>query len=125
MPIERFPFLVQKDGDDALVVMDCGDGIMRARHMPQDLLAHLGRMCQALREQAEPLLSEHEIPPFPGCVCLIRGRIAGVCEAAFCAHRSEAGAIERVIGIYDDGDRDAPVLVLIEEQIDDFIGQAS
>jgi hypothetical protein len=49
------------------------------------------------------------------------GSVTGVCDASLGWHRLGNGKVESVIAIYDEGDNTAPVLMLVEDQIDEFI----
>src|SRR5688500_13490313 len=120
---KRFAYSVIKDGEDALVTMDCSDGMMRSRHMPAELLELIGQMFRELKKAADVMLPDAEVPDFPGIRHLVDGVIEGVCLARIGAHR-RGGQVKRVLALYDEDDESAPVLLLIEEQIDEFINQA-
>lgn len=66
---------------------------------------------------------EERIPQYPKILVNYGGDIPGVCDATVGTCRLEDGTVERVISLFDSGDRIAPTLVLIEEQIDEFIRQ--
>jgi len=120
MPPLRYPFSVKRSGETAFITMDCGRGVMRLRHMPVGLLDKIGELCLTL--MAEVAVPDATVAPlFPAFLLLGGGGIPGVCSAAMGVHRLEDGTVERVIALYDEGDFTFPVLVLAEEQIDEFI----
>ena len=122
LPRSRFPFVVKRTGDAAVIAMDCG-GVTRVRHMPCVLLKAVGDLCRFLQEEGERALKgECHVPEFPRYVRLVEGGIPGTCYATLGAHRL-GGRIESVVSLYDEGDESAPVLILVEQEIDEFIAQ--
>jgi len=111
-------------GEDVVVAMNF-DGVVRGRPMPEGLLDYLQKMIAQLREETKKALAgKTDVPLYPGFRSIMRGRLNGICHAVSGAHRQENGAVEQVIGVYDDGDEDSPVFVLVEEQIDEFVTRA-
>ena len=95
---------------------------MRARHMPVALLQQVGKLCQALMEKADEILTDDlDVPFFPDYRRLLQGTIQGACLGTLGVHRLESGDVERVIALYDEEDESAPVLVLTADQIGEFI----
>lgn len=124
MPNGRLEFGVQRDGEEALVTMDCGHGVIRARSMPSNVLSKLGEMCEALLSQAKTIMpSPDDAPEHPKYLRIASCSLLGICHATMGVHRTETGDIEKVIAFYDEGDDSAPVLVLVEEQIDEFLSR--
>ena len=129
MPAERFTFTIDKMDDQAIVAMDCGKGMFRARNMPLTYLETLIDVCkqakdriiEAVRVDAEAL---EKLPTFPGCVSLGGGN-AGPCDVDVTGWKSEMGEAEFGVALYDEGDDSAPALLLINEQLDDFIAKAT
>jgi hypothetical protein len=120
-PRIRLPFKVDRSDDFAVISMDCGR-LIRARIMPCVLLKEVGDLCRFLQEEVRAIMvKEPEVPIFPGFVRLLRAGIPGVCIASVGAHRLE-GRFELVIALYD-GDESAPFLILVEEEIEEFIKQ--
>jgi hypothetical protein len=119
---ERFSLLVERVGDQAMIAMDYG-GVVRARNLPNSTLRRIGDLVRDVRDAVE-MPANDEVPFFPGYRSIVTGRIRGMCQATLGAHRLEDGTVERVIGLYDDEDESAPVILLIEEQIDEFIAKA-
>ncbi len=121
-PKERYPFLVERSDDRATVSMQFGH-VLRVRTMPIKALECVGALCRTFMERDIADIDESEVPDFPGYVQIGRGGVAGICEATLGLHKLN-GTIERVIAVYDEKDMRAPVLMLVEEQIDEFIKQA-
>lgn len=123
---DRLPFTVELiDADRAMIGMNCGHGVVRARTMPLRTLHDLGRLCRGMLAKAEEiLLSELKIPSYPRFLSVVTGEVDGICHAKLGLHRLDNGTVEQTIAIYDEGDNEAPVLVLVEEQIEQFIEQA-
>lgn len=124
-PRTRFAFFVHRSDQDAVITMDLGGNVCRARSMPHELLEAIGSLCRSFQEAGRRIVREHEadIPEFPGYAALCESSVAGACRATVGAHKLD-GVIELVITLYDEGDDEAPVLILIDDQIDEFIRQA-
>jgi hypothetical protein len=127
MNARRFPFRVQRVDDGVTITMNCGEGIYRARNVPTDFLAVLIESCRQARTKiiAPFRRKTHAIatlPSFPQCVEIGSGSL-GPCDVRVTASRI-AKAAEFCVAFYDAGDRTAPALLLIDEQIDEFIEKA-
>ena len=128
MPADRFNFMIDKMDDQVIVSMDCGKGVIRARNMPLDFIETLIDICnqsktkiiQAFREDADAM---ERLPLFPGCASIAGGN-CGPCDVDVMAWKSEAGEAEFGTAFYDEGDDSDPVLLLINEQLDQFIERA-
>jgi hypothetical protein len=119
-PNTRFPFSVERSGDLALILMDCG-GVIRARKMTAILLATIGELCRRLRDAAQEVMPDDtRIPDYPRFVKIADGEVSGVCHAIMGVCRVD-GRVELSIALYDDGDDSAPILLLVDEEIDDFV----
>jgi len=121
---ERTPFYVHRNGDEAGVAMDCG-GLIRTRLMPTELLETMAEMIGKLRDAVVEQSKGFGMPTQTGFASLIEGRIEDVCHACAGLACNAGEGWEILIAVYDEDDDEAPVLVLIEEQIDEFIRQAS
>lgn len=120
----RFPFTVRRESATALITTEVRQGVFRSRHMSLDTLTLVGELCRQLQDAGrEDMPDADDVPLFPGYVGLHEGDLIGVCHATVGFHRLDDGRVETVIALYDDGDRTAPVLMLVEEQIDEFIRQ--
>ena len=99
--------------------------VTRVRHMPLSIRQLVGEMCRQLQAGGRARISDDlDIPEFPGFGRIGKASVSGVCQATVGAHKLH-GAVEVVIAIYDEGDDTAPVLILVEEEIDQFIRQAA
>ena len=128
MKAPRYPFTIQRFGDTAVVSMNY-DGFVRCRSMPLYILDALLRACEQVRsELLSRLLRDSAfcdaIPEYPRCsACLRFHGLAGVCDVEIVASRDGA-AIEFCSAFYDLNDDEAPAIVLVAEQLHDFIREA-
>lgn len=119
-PRSRYPFSVDRFGDKAIVSMYIGR-VVRSRYMSLDLLQTVGELCRQLLKAGKEIKPEDDdVPSFSRFLVGPKGEITGVCHAKLGFHRLN-GKVETVIAIYDEGDDTAPVLILVEDQIDEFI----
>ena len=128
MNATRFQFSVDRDGDSVLVAMDC-EGLVRCRTMPVEGLAALIDACEQIRDNVIVALKNDDefkatVPPYPECCCVAEHKsFHGICDVSVVA--SKAGkAVEFCCAFYDPGDETAPALVLIDEQLDEFLLKA-
>lgn len=113
-----------QDGDRVTIAMDTG-GLIRARHMPCGACASVITLVRGLEERARKgLAGRSDVPLYPGFLQILDGEIPGVCRGVAGAHRLESGAVECVVALYDEDDARAPTLMLVEEQIGEFIKAA-
>jgi hypothetical protein len=121
---QRFPFRIHLADADAVVTMDCGEGVYRARSMPVSFLRDIARFCQRSDRILAPLRRDDrlasDIPVFPDLRPLASFPF-GPCTANIVASRTQGNQVELSIAFYDTDDRRAPALLLTEEQIEDFI----
>lgn len=128
MKAPRYPFTIDRTDDTAIVGMNY-DGFVRCRAMPFCILDALVRACEQVRSELLPRLRRDRafceaIPEYPRCsACLRFHGLAGVCDVEIVASRDEA-AIEFCSALYDLDDEQAPAIVLVGEQLDDFIREA-
>lgn len=121
----RYPFTIDRDGDSALISMQC-DGFVRCRSMPLSLLDALVRACNRVRTHLVGVLAHDErfkatVPPYPHFVACMRfDAFAGVCDVHVVASRNGA-TIEFCTAFYDTGGDSAPAFVLVGDQLDDFV----
>lgn len=125
MPAERFPFSLCALEDGAIVAMDCGDGFFRARSMRTGMLKNLVEACGEIRRDViDRFRAEgHVPPPYPECMRIGSGTV-GASVVRITASRC-AGATEFAVAFYDEDDLSAPALLLIDEQLDEFLTTAS
>ncbi len=128
MSAERFGFGVTKVDDQAIVHMDCGQGVVRARNMPAEFLETLMTVCVQVRDSIIAVVKEDAermdtIPSLPECACVGGGNV-GPCDVRVVVSKNEAGEPEFCTAFYDEGDETAPVLVLVDEQLQEFIDRA-
>lgn len=129
MKTPRYPFTIDPAGEAALVGMHC-DGLIRCRTMPFDMLDALVRACSDIRENVIAVLSHNRqfrdaVPAYPQCVeCAHCDGFAGVCDVHVVASR-DGTDIEFCSAFYDAGDPSAPALVLVGDQLDQFIAKAT
>jgi hypothetical protein len=124
-----FAFSLDRDGNQALIVMDCGEGVMRCRTMSIETLAEIVRACEHVQQHIVGVLAAEEgfgkdVPQFPKCIPVAGGKnIAGVCNVSVVASKCH-GRILFSTAFYDLQGGDAPALLLTGDQLDRFIGQA-
>ena len=129
MPAERYAFDIQRHGNVAVVLMNMGEGIVRARDMPVKFLATLQDACEQVRDNIVVVVkgnAEHQkgLATFPKCSVLCETEL-GPCDLkATGGFREDDGVLEINTAFYDEGDDSCPVLLLIEEQLDEFIEKA-
>lgn len=128
MQSERFPFIVRRKGDEAFVAMDCG-GVARGRPMPAWFLRDMATICRRMRDEVlTPGKNDPgkiaRLAPHPHCSHIARCNM-GPCEAVLFGAKDEAGTPEFGIAFYDAGDESAPALLLIEEQIQEFLDRVA
>jgi hypothetical protein len=116
-----FPFTLYAVEGGAVVTMNCGDGVFRSRSMPTSMLECMVDACNAIRRDViDRFRAEgHTPPPFPKCTEIGSGEI-GSCVVRVTASRHDDKP-EFAVGFYDEGDLSAPALVLIDEQLEEFI----
>lgn len=125
MNAPRYPFTIDRDGDSAMISMQC-DGFIRCRTMPLSLLDALVRACNRIRTHLVAVLVHDTafratVPPYPGCVeCMRFDALAGVCDVHVVASRDGA-SIDFCTAFYDAGDQSAPAFVLVGDQLDEFV----
>lgn len=124
---KRLPFFVTRTDDEAVVAMDCGEGVIRARNMPVAFLSVLADACTQIRTDVIDVLSTDadrmaQLPSFPECEKVAGGDL-GPCTVSVVASREEDGP-QFTVAFYDADDDDAPTLVLVDEQIEEFIQKA-
>jgi hypothetical protein len=125
MKADRFSITVERSNDHALVVMDCGKGVLRGRTMPIELLETMGAICTDMRTLFAKVLREGlEVPLFPRFLEVAEAKINGAFRVLLGAHRLDDGTVEPLVAFYDEGDDTAPALLLIDGQIEEFIDQA-
>lgn len=126
MPAKRFPFRIHLAGIEAVVTMDCGRRVYRARSMPISFLRTIANFCRRSDTILDPLRQSHnlpqEIPALPHSLSLGSFHL-GPCMAVIVASRDHTNKTELSIAFYDTDDRDAPALLLTEEQIVDFVAK--
>lgn len=128
MQAPRYPFTIDRTDDAAIVCMNY-DGLVRCRTMPLYILDALVRACEQVRSELLPGLLRDSafcdaVPAYPRCSgCLHFRGLAGVCDVEIVASRDES-TIEFCSAFYDVGDEEAPAIVLVSEQLDDFIRTA-
>lgn len=120
---ERHEYQIIKQEDQVFVAMKCGAGVYRARHMTVDLFRRVGEMCRVLQEAGRKGISEREVPLYPRFAKIAESGIPGVCRSIVGAHRLMSGTLEFVIALYDEGDDEFPVLILVGDEIGEFIAQ--
>ena len=118
----RFPFVVQQVGDELAISMDCG-GVIRCRTMPMEFAETLVVAMSQVQEAIETLLHDEEwkakVPDYPKCREAAEGNV-GPCDVRVVASKAD-DVIEFTTALYDEGDREAPVLVLVNEQLEEFV----
>lgn len=131
MPASRFSFTVDRRGDQAAVTLDCGMGVYRCRLMPLEMLERLIELCHEIRSETIPSCRQdrrflRRVPAYPDTVAVATAGIAGACDIRLVASSDEvSGRIEFCTAFYDEEDHSAPALVLVDEQLDEFIERAS
>jgi hypothetical protein len=128
MKPHRFPFTVVQVDDGIAITMNCGSGIYRARNVPADFLRKLVDACQqaqatilGLRRSKSQALAS--LPAFPNCRLIAETNL-GPCAMRITATRG-IPKDDFHIAFYDADDQAAPALLLIDEQIEQFISQAT
>lgn len=126
MSANRFPFTVYRAGDDAVVTMNY-DGFVRARNMPAAFLTALVDVCTQIRCNVIDVLKQDaealsRLPAFPRCAQVASGDL-GPCLVRVTASLEVHGP-EFTTAFYDEGDDEAPVLILVDEQIEEFVAKA-
>lgn len=124
VPAKRFPFRIDLVGIEAVVTMDCGRGVHRARCMPIPFLRTIANFCRRSDSILDPLRQPHNlpehIPALPNCLPLGSYRL-GPCTAVIVVSRDHTPTTELSIAFYDTDDTRAPALLLTEEQIANFV----
>jgi hypothetical protein len=128
MPSIRYPLIIERDGDEVLFGMDFG-ALVRVRRMPTEILKHLLDACQQVKEKIVAVIQADEkalarIPTLPGYVRFGCANI-GACDIHVGASKDDAGTVEFMTELYDSGDDSAPVILLVNEQVDQFIARAT
>ena len=128
MKATTFPFTVERRDDQALVAMECG-GLIRARLMPPDLLRAIVDTCRNIRDEVIPGAARdrrfrRRIPKFPDCIPVAHADIGGACTVRLVASTDDDGMIEYCAGFYDAEDTEAPALVLVNDQLQEFFDRA-
>lgn len=125
MQAPRYPFTIDREGDAALISMQC-DGFICCRTMPLNVLDALVRACNRIRTHLVAVLGHDErfkatVPAYPRFVeCMHFDAFAGVCDVHVVASR-DGGVLEFCAAFYDAGDNSAPAFVLVGDQLDDFV----
>lgn len=124
MNAQRFPFTVQRVENGVTITMDCGTNVYRARNVPTEFASILVDACR--RAKADVIDVFHRdstavatLLCYPRCREISQARL-GPCDVRVTASRTPGG-IECCVAFYDQGDQTAPALVLIDDQIDEFI----
>lgn len=118
----RYPFTVSRGNENTIIAMDFGKGHIRTWEMQEDMLLALGMMCEeGDKEAKETLLSVETIPPLPQVFCVMEGDFDDVILVKYYAYRVEDGPTGRMIVLYDVEGGGAPLLYLIDDQIEEFI----
>jgi hypothetical protein len=112
-----FVFRVEKSGNDAILIMDCGEDLIRARRLLPMNLSSLAKVCERVRygENLDPI-GTSAIPTFAEVRGFLRGTMEKLSNSSGAQPRT-GGIFEYMISLYDEGDDSLPVLMLIEEQI--------
>lgn len=125
----RFPFSIDRTADGVVVAMHC-DGLVRARSMSIEGLEVLVEACQQIRQNVIAALAgdsefQARVPRDPDCICIAECKdFHGVCDVSVVASKS-GDAVEFCTAFYDVGDEEAPALILIDGQLDDFLDRAA
>ena len=129
MKVPRHPVTIERTNDSAIICMRC-DGLIRCRTMPFYILDALVRACGEVRTQlVSRLLADRAfreaVPPYPQFKhCLLFHELAGVCSVQVVAS-CDGTDIEFCCAFYDLDNPSAPAVVLVSEQLDDFIHDAT
>jgi len=92
--------------------------------MPVEVLKAVGELCRRMVEEVKDVQpSDLRDAVFTGYVPLLAGGVIGACRGTLGLQGLESGKVERVIALYDEGDDPAPVLILVEEEIQEFISK--
>jgi len=124
MQSQRFPYRIHLAGGEAVVTMDCGEGVYRARSIPIWFLRCMADLCRTCARTLDRHRDEQrhadDLPAFPNCKPLT-GIPLGPCTARVVASKTVDGKVEISVAFYDIGDDAAPALLLTEEQIPEFV----
>jgi hypothetical protein len=127
MKARRFQFTVVRVDDGITITMNCGNGMYRSRNVPADFLRKLIAACRhaqslivALRRKKSEALAA--LPAYPNCQAIAETDL-GPCSLRITASRGKPSA-EFQVSFYDADEQKAPALLLIDEQIEEFITQA-
>ena len=128
MKANRFPFTVVAVDDGANITMDCGHGVFRSRTVPNSFLRTLVDACRETESLIETLRRDKSeavasLPAFPNCRPIGDADL-GPCSLRITASRGYPDA-EFQAAFYDKDDVEAPALLLIDEQIGQFIREAT
>jgi len=126
MTENRFPFIVDRKGEEAFVAMNC-NGLIRSRPMPGECLEDMGTVCKRMHDEVIAVVKQDQqqmnhFPSFPHCIRLADCDM-GPCTAVLFGGKAQGGQREFSIAFYDADDDSAPAMLLIEEQIVQFIEQ--
>jgi len=126
---QRFPFKVFRNDVDFTVQMDCGNRVYRARTMPATTLRTMARICRVFRDRFIGETGEaaptDNLPAYPHSREVATAEIPGVSDVMLAVSRTPSGKAEWSVAFYDAGDESAPALLLIEEQIEQFIDRVA
>ena len=118
MPTERFPFMVDVDGENAVVACNF-NGFARAREMPKEFLSTLLQVISQIKEEIVDVIRDEEfvrrLPSGDRCRPIADADL-GPCVARVTAARNDEGNAEFFTSLYDEEDPSAPVLILANEQ---------
>ncbi len=120
--------MIDRDGDSIMLAMDCG-GLVRARTMALRTFEAVVRGCEQIRDivirpaKKDAALVD-DLPEFPECRRVAECKeVGGVCDIVVTASRNGRQP-EFQTSLYDPDDQAAPALLLIDEQLDDFLSRA-
>jgi len=126
MATKRFNIILERAGDEMIVAMNTG-GMVRARNMPPECLERITKICEQLRDLVPSVMADPEFKPTTDpteCSPVAKAEdVAGVCDIRLTATRQEHG-VEFQTSLYDTGDDECPVVILIDEQLEEFIDKA-
>ena len=107
MKTRRFQFVVGCEGNEALIAMSLGSGKACAYSMSRTLLRSMGEVCRHIRQDYFPV-AKGQCGPFAVNVTVALAEPDGVsCTIAFVR------------------DPQSPALLLVDEQVDEFILRAT